>query len=80
MIRFGTSRVLLFATALVFLPAIAGCDSTTAPKFPDPIEEPEDSTPEEGMTRRWGLVPGALDAGELETRTMPFTYASVETT
>lgn len=41
--------------------AAAACDSATGPKFPDPVEEEEDSTIEEGMRRTIGAVRSAAD-------------------
>jgi hypothetical protein len=42
------------ARLLMLLPlsvavVVAGCESATGPKFPEPPEEPEDSTVEEGV-------------------------------
>jgi hypothetical protein len=76
MVRTKLSRLFLLTIPLAVLPALLACDSATGPKFPDPIEEEEDTTIEEGMQRRWSMVPEA----EIRTGAMPFTYPVPETT
>jgi hypothetical protein len=49
------------ARLLMLLPlsvavVVAGCDSATGPKFPEPPEEPVDSTVEEGVRSSRALI------------------------
>jgi hypothetical protein len=80
MFRYRVLRSLLLVGPLAVTPLVAGCDSATGPKFPDPIEEEEDSTIEDGMNRRWSRAPVGLDGSAMATGVMPFTFAVRETT
>ena len=80
MFRNDRIRMLLVALPIAVSPILVGCDSTTAPKFPKPVEEPEDSTPEEGMTGRWSMNPKGLHGGAMPKGVMPFTFSGPETT
>ena len=80
-IRSRTPGALLVMGTLAILPLFAGCDSTTGPRFPDPIEEEEDSTIEEGMRGSWSLAPVPTTSTRPPARhAMPFTFPVRETT
>jgi len=79
MIRIKPSRLLFLMVPLAVL-AVLGCSDATGPKFPDPIEEPEDSTIEEGMTRRWSMAPGGAVWDHMPIGVMPFTSKGPEST
>lgn len=80
MVRHRSVKALLFVGPFAVAAMLVGCDSATGPKFPEPIEEEEDSTIEEGMNRRWSRAPTGSEGSGMATGVMPFTFAARGTT